>query len=304
MKTQNFSILLGSLMLGTIFSCNKTEGSATYDQVNAIDQTTTAEISDSISTVASLQVKDKQFIKSAEVNMEVKDVYDATVFIEKSLKNLGGFVTKSQLHSQTISEETFAISDENAMLVRKFQTENDMEVRVPTEKLGDFLQLINDKKVFLNSRVILAEDVTANIKFAKLEEVRVAKTGSNITKLNHDKAKVILTDDNDSEGNHQKITSFEMQDQLKYSNVHISLKEPQLRITQIAVTNAQNLDNQYKNNFLYDAKNNVIEGFYLIQKIMLGLLKVWPLIVIGIIATIFYRRSKSKGIVKFTEKND
>jgi hypothetical protein len=49
--------------------------------------------SDSVSSVATMKVKDKQFIKTADVNMEVKDVYDATISIEKSVQELGGFVT-------------------------------------------------------------------------------------------------------------------------------------------------------------------------------------------------------------------
>ncbi|HCN12725.1 MAG TPA: DUF4349 domain-containing protein, partial [Chryseobacterium sp.] len=155
--------MLGSAILISIFSCNKQEtvGNSTIEK--NVSEDYTASVSDSISSVATMKVKDKEFIKTADVNMEVKDVYDATISIEKSLNDLGGFVTSSRLNSQTVSEETFNTSNENAILVRKFQTENTMQVRVPSEKLGEFLNLINNKKVFLNSRVILAEDVTSNI---------------------------------------------------------------------------------------------------------------------------------------------
>ena len=293
MKSPTFKIVLGSLLLATIFSCNKSETAGSYDQDNAIDQTATAAISDSISSVATLEVKDKQFIKSAQVNMEVEDVYNSTIFIEKSLKGLNGFVTSSELNSQIISENTFAISDEKAMMVRKFQTENNMQVRVPTEKLGELLTIINDKKIFLNSRVINAEDVTANIKLAELEAKRNAKTGANISQLKTDKDKVNMADDNESENNYQKVATFDMTDQLKYSTVQIFLKEPQIRVAQIAVANTQNLDDQYKNNFFYDAKNAVVDGFYLIQKIFLGLITIWPLLIIGAITIYFFKRRKT-----------
>ena len=293
MKNSKFSIVLSSLILLTFAGCNKTETSGSGDQMSKVDQTVAmSEVSDSISSVASTQVKDKQFIKSADVNMEVKDVYDATIFIENTLKNLGGFVTSSQLNSQTISENTFTISDEKSMLVRKFQADNSMEVRVPTEKLAELLQFINDKKVFLNSRIIVAEDVTANIKLAELEAIRNKKTATNIEKLNHDKGKGYMADDNDQIGNYQKISSFEMKDQIKYSNVKIYITEPQLRIAQIPVANIQNLDDQYKYNFFYDAKNALVEGFYLIQKVILGLLKIWPLVLAGLVITFFYRKRK------------
>lgn len=299
MKNSFSKIVFGSLMLTTIFSCNKTETSETYGQADAIDQTSSAIISDSISSVANLQVKDKQFIKSAEVSLEVKDVYDATISLEKSLKNLGGFVTSSNLNSQIVSEETFNTSDENAMMVRKFQTENLMKVRVPTENLGEFLQIINDKKIFLHSRVILAEDVTANIKLAKLEAKRNENTAKNIAQLKTDKDKVNLSNDNESENNYQKTANLDMEDQMKYSTVDISLKEPKLRIAEIAVTNVNNIDNKYKFNFFYDVKNGFVEGFYLIQKIVIGLVSIWPIVIIAALIFYFFRRRKQKAKVKF-----
>ena len=100
MKSPTFKTIIGSLVLATIFSCNKREAVGSYDRANAVDQTANAEISDSISSVATLEVKDKQFIKSAQLNMEVEDVYNSTIFIEKSLINLKGFITSSELNSQ------------------------------------------------------------------------------------------------------------------------------------------------------------------------------------------------------------
>ncbi len=296
MKSPTLNIVVCSLLLATIFSCNKTETAGAASEVDT-DYTATSTISDSISSVATLQVEDKQFIKSAHVNMEVEDVYNATISIEKSLKDLNGFVTSSDLNSQIVSEETFNISDEKAMMVRKFQTESDMQVRIPTVKLGEFLQLINDKKVFLNSRVINAEDVTSNIKLAVLEAKRNAKTAKNITQLKTDKDKVNMSDGNNSESNYQKIAGFEMTDQLKYSNVQIFLKEPQVRIAQISVTNTQNIDDKFKYNFFYDAKKALADGFYLIQNIFIGLLKIWPLVLIGGLAFYFFR--KRKPAIKF-----
>ena len=110
-----------------------------------------ASVSDSISMAATQNVKDRQFVRTAEVDMEVKDVYDATISIEKQLQSLGGFVTNSKMEAQTLSEDTYNTSDESAILIRKFQNQNRMQVRVPTQKLGEFLDFINDKKVFLNS---------------------------------------------------------------------------------------------------------------------------------------------------------
>jgi hypothetical protein len=167
-----------------------------------------------------------------------------------------------------------------------------MQVRVPTNKLGELLTLINDKKLFLNSRLINAEDVTSSIKYAELEGKRIKKTGENISQLKVNKDKVKLDDDNMLENNQQQLANMDVTDNLKYSTIDIYIKEPKLRIAEIAVTNTKNVDNKYKFNFIYDAKNAFVEGFYLIQKIAVGLITIWPVLLIGAIIFYFLRKRK------------
>ncbi|MDR2206615.1 MAG: DUF4349 domain-containing protein [Flavobacteriaceae bacterium] len=296
MNTSHSKLVIGALVLATVFSCKKGQDmreEASIDS-NTVSYYETEPISDSISSVATLEVKDKKFIKTASVKMDVKDVYDATIAIEKSAKDLGGFVIHSNLQSQIVYEETYNISDENAMLVRKFQTENSMKVRVPTQKLGEFLQQINEKSIFLNSRTIDAEDVTANIKFSEMEAKRNRQTKQNISDLKTDKEKVNMADENMSEENFQMYETMNMTDNLKYSSIEIYIKEPKLRIAEIAVINSKNIDNKYKYNFFYDAKNAFVEGFYLIQTILVLLFKIWPIILIG--AGVFYFLRKRKSL--------
>jgi hypothetical protein len=282
-----------------IYSCKKGEATADYE-ISAAADSSAVIISDSVSSAATMKVKDKQFIKTADVNMEVKDVYEATISIEKSVQELGGFVTHSNLRSNVISEETYNTSNENAMLVKKYQTENTMQVRVPTEKLGALLTLINDKKLFLNSRSINAEDVTSSIKYAELEGKRIKKTSENISQLKANKDKVELDNGNMSEENQQQLANMDVTDNLKYSTIDIYIKEPNLRMAEIAITNTQNIDNKYKFNFIYDAKNAFVEGFYLIQKIVVGLIMIWPILLIGAVIVYFLRKRKP---MKKTEQN-
>ncbi|THV62886.1 DUF4349 domain-containing protein [Chryseobacterium candidae] len=292
MKTTYITLSLSAVLLLGIYSCKKGEVASTDLEAYATTDSASAIASDSISSVAEMKVKDKQFIKTADVNMEVKDVYNATIAIEKSVQELGGFVTNSNLQSNVVSENTYNTSDEEAMLIKKYQTENRMQVRIPTEKLGELLTAINTNKLFLNSRSINAEDVTANIKYSELEGKRNQKTSENISKLKTNKDKVTLDDENMSEGNLQKLSSMNMTDDLKYSTIDIYIKEPQLRIAEIAVTNTTSIDNKYKYNFIYDAKDGFVYGFYLIQRIIVALINVWPLVLIAAAILYFLRKRK------------
>jgi len=292
MKTTYIKLSLSAVLLLGIYSCKKREATTSDLDAYATADSAATVVSDSISSAASMKIKDKQFIKTADVNMEVKDVYNATIAIEKSVQELGGFVTKSNLQSNVVSENTYNTSDDEAMLVKKYQTENTMQVRIPTEKLGELLTAINANKLFLNSRSINAEDVTANIKYSELEGKRNQKTSENISKLKTNKDKVTLDNENMSEGNLQKLQSMNMTDDLKYSTVDIYIKEPQLRIAEIAVTNTTSIDNKYRYNFIYDAKDSFVYGFYLIQRIIVALINIWPILLIAAAIVYFLRKRK------------
>lgn len=294
MKTTYIKLSLSAVLLLGVYSCKKMDASSESELKSyEVADSAAASIADSVSSAASMEVKDKKFIKTADINMEVKDVYNATISIEKSVQELGGFVTKSNLHSNVMSEETYNTSDTEAMLIKKYQTENTMQVRVPTEKLGDFLTSINTNKLFLNSRSINAEDITANIKYSELEAKRNQQTSENIEKIKTNKDKVALDNDNMAEGNLQKLNVMNMADHLKYSTVDIYIKEPKLRIAEIAVTNTKSIDNKYRYNFIYDAKDGFVYGFYLIQKIIVGLINIWPILIIAGALVYFLRKRKS-----------
>ena len=276
----------------SVIACKKSEISE-YGSPAIADSAAIAVTSDSISMAATQEVEGKKFIKTADVNMEVKNVYESTISIEKYLKKNGGFVTKSEMNSSVLSEENFPINDAEAKLVREFRQINDMEVRVPTVKLGEFLEFVNQSNLFLHTRNISAEDVSANIMMADLEEKRMKKTESNIQTIKNNSEKVNLADNNLSEQNNQKLATYNLSDNLKYSTVNLHLKEPSSRISSIAVTNTKNFDNQYRYNFFYDVKNAIIKGFYLTQEIIVGLFTIWPILLFSGIGFYLWRKRKT-----------
>lgn len=276
----------------SVIACKKSEISE-YGSPAIVDSAAVAVTSDSISMAATQEVEGKKFIKTADVNMEVKNVYESTISIEKYLKKNDGFVTKSEMNSSVLSEENFPINDAEAKLVREFRQINDMEVRVPTVKLGEFLEFVNQSNLFLHTRNISAEDVSANIMMADLEEKRMKKTESNIQTIKNNSEKVNLADNNLSEQNNQKLATYNLSDNLKYSTVNLHLKEPSSRISSIAVTNTKNFDNQYRYNFFYDVKNAIIRGFYLTQEIIVGLFTIWPILLFSGIGFYFWKKRKT-----------
>lgn len=301
MNTKFQKLVFATFILAGLFSCQKSESVDAEYESAAMTADSTSVQNDEVSYAASQQIPDKKFVKTAVVSMEVKDVYEATVHIENALKNLGGFVTKSELQSQVIEEETYNTSDQNAVLLRKFNSYNKMQVRVPSEKLGTFLTSVNDRKLFLNTRIISAEDVTNNAKIAELELKKINKTGEVISQMKNNEKKANLTEENEQKNNTQQIENLNLADNIKCSTVDIYIKEPKVRIAEIGITNTQFYDNKYQVNFFYEAKSSLLNGFYFVQKFFVFLLNFWPLF-LGILIVIYFVKYNLTTLI-FPKKN-
>ena len=303
MKSITQKIVFSLVFLVIIASCaKKNEAEGTYEDLDlknleakaAVDSTTAP-----ISMAASQEVEGKKFVRKADVNMEVSDVYQATIYIENTLKEMGGFVTLSNYRSEVLEEKVFPQSDEKSMLVREYITKNQMQVRVPTEKLSDFLKQLNDKNIFLRERIITAEDVSTNIKMAELEKQRMAKHKAQLSQQANTIKNAEAVNENERELIYQKINDLNLADELKYSTVEIYLSEPKSKISQVEIPNTKSLKNKYQGGFGYSIKEAFADGFYGFQQFLILVAHAWMFILAGILGIFVWKNRK-----KFWKKSD
>ena len=303
MKSITQKIVFSLVFLVIIASCaKKIEAEGTYEDLDlksleseAVADSTTAPIS----MAASQEVEGKKFVRKADVNMEVSDVYQATIYIENALKEMGGFVTLSNYRSEVLEEKVFPQSDEKSMLVREYITKNQMQVRVPTEKLSDFLKQLNDKNIFLRERIITAEDVSTNIKMAELEKQRMAKHKAQLSQQTNTIKNAEAVNENERELIYQKINDLNLADELKYSTVEIYLSEPKSKISQVEIPNTKSLKNKYHGGFGYSIKEAFADGFYGFQQFLILVAHAWMFILAGILGIFVWKNRK-----KFWKKSD
>ena len=303
MKSITQKIVFSLVFLVIIASCaKKNEAEGTYEDLDlksleseAVADSTTAPIS----MAASQEVEGKKFVRKADVNMEVSDVYQATIYIENTLKEMGGFVTLSNYRSEVLEEKVFPQSDEKSMLVREYITKNQMQVRVPTEKLSDFLKQLNDKNIFLRERIITAEDVSTNIKMAELEKQRMAKHKAQLSQQTNTIKNAEAVNENERELNYQKINDLNLADELKYSTVEIYLSEPKSKISQVEIPNTKSLKNKYQGGFGYSIKEAFADGFYGFQLFLILVAHAWMFILAGVLGIFVWKNRK-----KFWKKSE
>ena len=303
MKSITQKIVFSLVFLVIIASCAKKNESEAAYAVTDLKNLESEAVADSatapISMAASQEVEGKKFVRKADVNMEVSDVYQATIYIENTLKEMGGFVTLSNYRSDVLEEKIFPQSDEKSMLVREYITKNQMQVRVPTEKLSDFLKQLNDKNIFLRERIITAEDVSMNIKMAELERQRMAKHKAQLSQQTNTIKNAEAVNKNERELNYQKINDLNLADELKYSTVEIYLSEPKSKISQVEIPNTKSLKNKYHGGFGYSIKEAFADGFYGFQQFLILVAHAWMFILAGILGIFVWRNRK-----KFWKKSD
>lgn len=235
------------------------------------------------STAATYQDPKRKFIRTADLSMEVENVYSSTTGIEKKLTEMGGFVTKSNLESQILSNEIFPIDADSAKEVKKYTVRNMMTIRVPQMELGNFLLSLGDEIKFLNFRNISAEDVSLSFVMSELEKERLDKTSGKLDKITEEKGKISdkqnivnNVDEKQSEINQNKISTIKLKDDVAYSTVSLLLTEKE-KIAETMVINPTTYNDKYRAEFGYRAGNSIKDGFYFFQTIFIGLLYLWPL---------------------------
>ena len=303
MKSITQKIVFSLVFLVIIASCAKKSGTETSYAVTDLKNLESEAVADSatapISMAASQEVEGKKFVRKADVNMEVSDVYQATIYIENTLKEMGGFVTLSNYRSEVLEEKVFPQSDEKSMLVREYITKNQMQVRVPTEKLSDFLKQLNDKNIFLRERIITAEDVSTNIKMAELEKQRMAKHKAQLSQQTNTIKNAEAVNENERELIYQKINDLNLADELKYSTVEIYLSEPKSKISQVEIPNTKSLKNKYHGGFGYSIKEAFADGFYGFQQFLILVAHAWMFILLGVLGIFVWKNRK-----KFWKKSE
>ena len=303
MKSITQKIVFSLVFLVIIASCAKKSGTETSYAVTDLKNLESEAVADSatapISMAASQEVEGKKFVRKADVNMEVSDVYQATIYIENTLKEMGGFVTLSNYRSEVLEEKVFPQSDEKSMLVREYITKNQMQVRVPTEKLSDFLKQLNDKNIFLRERIITAEDVSTNIKMAELEKQRMAKHKAQLSQQTNTIKNAEAVNENERELIYQKINDLNLADELKYSTVEIYLSEPKSKISQVEIPNTKSLKNKYHGGFGYSIKEAFADGFYGFQQFLILIAHAWMFILAGVLGIFVWKNRK-----KFWKKSE
>ena len=246
--------------------------------------------------------KDKKFIKTANLEFLVKDVYNSSVSIEEIVIANDGFLINSNLYTDVYRSQIFEKSKEVNVLVEEFETRNNITIRVPSANLHETLMSIADEIEFLHYRSISADDVGLKLLAEELEQKRNAKSASNIQKQINAGGKLDdkiygeeIAFQRETQKDISKLKELSIEDKVEYSTVTIAIYQGKEMRTQ-DVANFDVFKDQYKKPYYKELGEAFGSSIEMIKVFIAFCVNIWPIILIGFLGFFFVKRRFGKKV--------
>jgi hypothetical protein len=214
---------------------------------------------------------DKKIIKTATLNLEVKDYNAYNTSLRDKLKQYGGYIAQEEQNQ----------SD--------YKIENSLTIKVPVDQFDDAVNSITTNVKELNEKKITSEDVTTEVidtrsrleskKQVRLRYLDLLKQAKNMEE--------ILSVQSEINGIQEQIESAAgrmeyLQHSSSFSTIHL---------TYYQVLNESAIDSD-KPSFTTRITNAFQFGWNWIGELSIGIVSLWPLLLVIFGLIIFYKRSR------------
>ncbi|MBB5397752.1 DUF4349 domain-containing protein [Mucilaginibacter sp. AK015] len=281
MKAKIIIVIAGIALLA---ACKGREGR--YEIANnSADTTAITSAGDTVNNVT------PKLVKTADIRFKVKNVQQTGDSIAHLTARLNGMVVHHQMGSSIERSEDVKLNNDSVMRVSAFNTTSQMTVKIPSEKLEDFMNHVSHMGIYITSRQMDIEDKSLDYLSAKLklknrrEMVAQQKTGK--IKIKNPEAVLWLKDDMvDGQINNEKIDEA-----VNYSVVSLNFYQSNTIYKEIIVNDDLST---YKMPFFTRLLQSFANGWYLFTELILGLANLWVLILAGAGVWMCFRVYKRK----------
>lgn len=282
-----------------LLSCNKPQQEIKDSAMSEISSVE-SKIPNSSAAVENNADSSRSFIRTAEMKFKVKDVFEATSGIEDITATHGGFVTYTNLTSSTDEVKKVSISADSSAETTFYTVANSITLRVPNKNLDSLLKDVSRSIDHLDFRIIKADDVALQLLANKKAINRNTKSEKRISQAIDAKGKVLnsIIDaeqtllNRNEEIDEKDMSNLSLKDQIDFSTVQLSVY--QRRASKVELVATEKYFAEYKAPFGSHLKDSLLTGWLILELLLLAILKIWPLILIGLTIGFVYKRNKFK----------
>lgn len=235
------------------------------------------------SSAATYKDGERKFIRTAQAQFRVKDVYTSALAIEDAAAQQGGFVVSNDISAQTLSVQRRPAGDGKLIELAEYTVRGSLTVRVPSENTQTFLRAIASQMEFLDQRGFQAADAQFDLlrrqlawqreqqaqqelgdavrngdRLDRKADVIAARTGA---KLQRDEA---------------LIEQKQFEDRVAFSTITLSLHQLS-KIRQTEMADVEAVFRKHSPGFFARLFEALRIGWYGVLDLVIALVHVWPL---------------------------
>jgi uncharacterized protein YdcH (DUF465 family) len=254
----------------------------------------------SISSVAASIENDKKmrFIRKAQLKYKTKSVRNTTYYLEQAVIGLGGIVTNTNLYSEIGSIKKIAVNKDSSLKITTYQMNNNMTIRIPNNKLDSLLKLISTSVLFLDERIITANEISLKELKNNMERIRLAEHHNKLGKVIKNKSdKINKVVDAHESLLHKKrledeaiLRNLELDYEVEYSTVQITMYQAS-SVDKDLIENELNID-EFQPSFFAQLLESLYSGWNALLYLIIQLANLWFLILLVVVGVITYKRRK------------
>lgn len=291
---KNTKFLSGIIFISFLWSCSPKAA----EEAPACDSVATM-----ISSSAAIENESDtthKFVRTADLKFKVKNVIKSTYNIEDITNHIGGFVTYTNLYSENTSEKREDISADSSVIITNFTVINNITIRVPNTKLDTVLKMISRNIVFLDYRIIKADDVALQLLSNELSIRRYKNNEKRLKNAIDNRGKKLGETSNaedlllnkQEQADNALINNLSLKDQINFSTINLIIYQNQG--TNYEKVARYDNSGMYKPGFGYRVWDSISNGWDIFENIIVFIINLWGIFLIGIIAYILYKIYKNK----------
>ena len=233
-----------------------------------------------------------KLLKTADMRFKVKNVAQTSENISALVTKDSGMVMHHNVASTVEQTHDVKLNNDSVMRISSVNTNADMTVKLPVEKVDAFLNAVAQMGLYVTERKMDIEDrsldyLQYSLKLKnRLDLVAREKTGK--VTIKNPTAVLNLKDDLVDE----QINSKMIDDAVKYSTISLSFYQNNAIYKEVV---ADDDPSAYDLPFFSRAINALDNGWHLFGSIIIGLMNLWVLIVAGIVVWVVITKRKMIG---------
>lgn len=240
------------------FSANKESAAQLYDEAAEAEYTEADGGQQSLAQQVSME---RKIIKTSDFSIKVKKVAESTKRIEEMVAAEEGFIS-----SMDLTNSTYRITSQ-------------VVIRVPAQRFDQLMDKVETESIYTNYRRVNAQDVTEEYLDIETRLKTKKQVRDRYVMILRDKAKTVeevLQAEEAIRVIQEEIESRE--GRLNYLKNRVSMSTINLELYQEVPYTP---DRGQRTTFWTRLKQSAVNGWALVVNIVLGLVTIWPLVLIG-----------------------